>query len=77
MCPLKFGKQSVKLLEEHFDSHLEFICPICSVAYQRNKKEAFEEHVEEHFREEERQTNDPSGPWGRSADARMRFPEID
>ena len=39
MCSIVLPPRAIHLLNEHVDSHLEKICPICSQAFSKNVKQ--------------------------------------
>ncbi|XP_018019732.1 gametogenetin isoform X2 [Hyalella azteca] len=78
LCPYTLDARSGALFDEHIDSHLEYICPVCSTAFQRSKQAEYEAHVNDHFSEEEAATaagnaQNSSGPWGNFSWSRMDF----
>uniref|UniRef100_A0A2P2HWE6 Tropomyosin-like n=1 Tax=Hirondellea gigas TaxID=1518452 RepID=A0A2P2HWE6_9CRUS len=83
LCHLKFEAGAAGLLEQHMDSHLEFVCPVCNTVFHRAHETEFVEHVNNHFDDEAvpsapRADADPAGPWGQGfTSAFGRFMETD
>ena len=73
MCDENFAGGCQELLEKHVDQHLDNVveCPICGKTYDKKNQTVYEEHVQDHFKDQVPMDTDRELPLNMTSVVRM------